>query len=485
MTEPTIFELSSPGRQGVRFPDSDVPETALPEQFRRTELPLPEMAELDVVRHFTHISQYNYAVDIGFYPLGSCTMKYNPKANEAGARLPGFAFTHPLQPIETIQGNLGLMYGLQQWLKEIAGFAGISMQAAAGAQGEMVGVKVIAAYHKDNGEPQRVKMLIPDSAHGTNPASSAMSGFEIVKIPTDCDGNVDIEAVRAQADDTLAGLMITNPNTLGLFEQQIIEAIKIVHDAGGLVYGDGANMNALLGIVRPGDLGIDVMHYNLHKTFSTPHGGGGPGSGPVGVTEKLIDFLPGPIATILEEGTEEEAPFYGLTTPKKTIGRVKSFFGQFGMFVRAYNYISMLGANGLRQTGEYAVLNANYLRALVKDTYHVPYDRICMHEFVAEGHWKDAPDVKALDVAKRLIDYGFHPPTNYFPLIVHEALMVEPTETESQQTLDKFADALLKIAEEAHSTPELLTSAPHDTPVGRLDEVKAAKELVLKDRSLE
>lgn len=485
MTEPTIFELSSPGRQGVRFPASDVPETSLPDQLKREELPLPEMAELDVVRHFTHISQFNYAVDIGYYPLGSCTMKYNPKANEAGARIPGFAFTHPLQPIESIQGNLALMYGLQEWLKEIGGFAGISMQAAAGAQGEMVGVKVIAAYHQDTGNPQRVKMLIPDSAHGTNPASSAMSGFEIVKIPTDSEGNVDIEAVRSEADDTLAGLMLTNPNTLGLFEQQVVEAIKIVHDAGGLVYGDGANMNALLGIVRPGDLGIDVMHYNLHKTFSTPHGGGGPGSGPVGVAQKLVDFLPGPIATILEEGTDEEAPFYGLITPDKSIGRVKSFLGQFGMFVRAYNYISMLGAEGLRRAGEHAVLNANYLRALVEDIYHIPYDRVCMHEFVAEGHWKDAEGVRALDIAKRLIDYGFHPPTNYFPLIVHEALMIEPTETESKQTLDAFADALLKIAEEAHTDPELLTNAPHDTPVGRLDEVKAAKELVLKDRSLE
>ena len=485
MTEPTIFELSSPGRQGVRFPAVDVPETSLPEQFIRQDLPLPEMAELDVVRHFTHISQFNYAVDTGFYPLGSCTMKYNPKANEAGARLPGFDLTHPLQPIETIQGNLALMYGLQEWLKEIGGFAGVSMQAAAGAQGEMVGVKVIAAYHKDSGNPQRVKMLIPDSAHGTNPASSAMSGFTIVKIPTDSDGNVDTEAVKNEADDTLAGLMITNPNTLGLFEQQIVDVIKIVHDAGGLVYGDGANMNALLGIVRPGDLGIDVMHYNLHKTFSTPHGGGGPGSGPVGVTQKLVDFLPGPIATILEEGTDDEAPFYGLVTPEKSIGRVKAFFGQFGMFVRAYNYISMLGPEGLRQAGEHAVLNANYLLSLVKDTYHIPYDRICMHEFVAEGSWKDAGKVKALDVAKRLIDYGFHPPTNYFPLIVHEALMIEPTETESKQTLDAFVEALLKIAEEAHSNPELLISAPHNTPVGRLDEVKAAKELILKDRSLQ
>lgn len=484
MTEPTIFELSSPGRQGVRFPDPDVPVSPLPASFLRQELPLPELSELDVVRHFTHISQDNYAVDIGFYPLGSCTMKYNPKINEAAARLPGFAYTHPLQPIETVQGNLALMYGLQEWLKEIGGFAAVSMQAAAGAQGEMVGVKIIAAYHKDRGDLQRTKMLIPDSAHGTNPASSAMSGFEIVKIPTDADGNVDLEAVRAQADDTLAGLMLTNPNTLGLFEQQVLEVIQVVHDAGGLVYGDGANMNALLGIVRPGDLGIDVMHYNLHKTFSTPHGGGGPGSGPVGVLDKLAEFLPGPIAAIIEEGTEEEAPFYGLMMPEKSIGRVKSFFGHFGMFVRAYTYISMLGAQGLREAAEYAVLNANYLLALVKDTYHIPYDRICMHEFVAEGCWKDACEAKALDIAKRLIDYGFHPPTNYFPLIVHEALMIEPTETESKQTLDSFADALLKIAEEARTNPELLKSAPHDTPVGRLDEVKAAKDLILKDRSL-
>lgn len=484
MIEPTIFELSSPGRQGVRFPDADVPETNIPAQFKRQDLPLPELSELDVVRHFTHISQFNYAVDIGFYPLGSCTMKYNPKINEAGARLPGFAYTHPSQPIETVQGNLALMFGLQEWLKEIGGFSGVSMQAAAGAQGEMVGIKIIAAYHQNNGDPQRVKMLIPDSAHGTNPASSAMSGFEIVKIPTDADGNVDFKAVKAETDETLAGLMITNPNTLGLFEQQVLDVIQVVHDAGGLVYGDGANMNALLGIVRPGDLGIDVMHYNLHKTFSTPHGGGGPGSGPVGVAEKLVDFLPGPIAEIIEEGTDEEAPFYGLVMPEKSIGRVKSFFGQFGIFVRAYNYISMLGAKGLRQAAEYAVLNANYLRVLVKNTYHIPFDRVCMHEFVAEGRWKDASEARALDIAKRLIDYGFHPPTNYFPLIVHEALMIEPTETESKQALDAFADALLKIAEEAHSAPELLTSAPHNTPVGRLDEVKAAKELILKDQSL-
>ncbi|MCD4672834.1 MAG: aminomethyl-transferring glycine dehydrogenase subunit GcvPB [Anaerolineaceae bacterium] len=484
MTEPTIFELSSPGRQGVRFPDAKVPEYNIPAQFVRQELPLPEMSELDVVRHFTHISQFNYGVDIGFYPLGSCTMKYNPKINEAGARLPGFAYTHPSQPIETVQGNLALMFGLQEWLKEIGGFSGVSMQAAAGAQGEMVGIKIIAAYHQNNGDPQRVKMLIPDSAHGTNPASSAMSGFEIVKIPTDADGNVDFKAVKAETDETLAGLMITNPNTLGLFEQQVLDVIQVVHDAGGLVYGDGANMNALLGIVRPGDLGIDVMHYNLHKTFSTPHGGGGPGSGPVGVAEKLVDFLPGPIAEIIEEGTDEEAPFYGLVMPEKSIGRVKSFFGQFGIFVRAYNYISMLGAKGLRQAAEYAVLNANYLRVLVKNTYHIPFDRVCMHEFVAEGRWKDASEARALDIAKRLIDYGFHPPTNYFPLIVHEALMIEPTETESKQALDAFADALLKIAEEAHSAPELLTSAPHNTPVGRLDEVKAAKELILKDQSL-
>ncbi len=479
MTEPTIFELSAPGRIGVRFPEPDVPEINLPDQFLRKNLPLPELSELDVVRHFTNLSQMNYSIDGGFYPLGSCTMKYNPKINEEAARLPGFAFVHPLQPVETVQGSLALMFQLQEWLKEISGFSGVSLQPAAGAQGELVGVMIIRAYHQNRGDTKRTKMLIPDSAHGTNPASSAMTGYEVVTVPTDVHGNVNINELKALCSDQVAGIMLTNPNTLGLFDQNVLQVIELIHQCGGLVYGDGANMNALLGICRPGDLGFDVMHFNLHKTFSTPHGGGGPGSGPVGVAPHLADYLPGPIIAIQEEGDADLPPLYGPIMPKKSIGRVKSFFGQFGMMVRAFTYIGMYGADGLRQIAENAVLNANYLLARLRSHYHVPFDRICMHEFVVEGLWRDVPEIHALDISKRLMDYNFHPPTNYFPLIVHEALMIEPTETESKQTLDAFADALISIAKEAHSKPELLHAAPHNTPVGRLDEVKAARELVL------
>jgi glycine dehydrogenase subunit 2 len=477
--EPTVYELSSPGRVGFRFPKPDVPTAEFPEGLVRQDLPLPELSELDVVRHFTHLSKLNYSIDGGFYPLGSCTMKYNPKINEEVARLPGFASIHPLQPIETIQGALVLMFELQEYLKAIAGFSGISLQPAAGAHGEFVGVSIIRAYHQSRHDDKRTKILIPDSAHGTNPATTSMSGFEVVNIPTNSRGNVDLTALKAICDDTIAGLMLTNPNTLGLFDENILEVIKLVHQAGGLVYGDGANLNALLGIVRPGDLGFDVMHFNLHKTFSTPHGGGGPGSGPVGVAKHLVDFLPGPIVTILEEGTDEIPPLFGFEMPAKSIGRVKSFFGHFGIMVRAYTYITMHSAEGLRKVSEYAVLNANYMMARLKGKYTLPYDRICMHEFVLEGHWNDAADIHALDIAKRLMDYDFHPPTNYFPLIVKEGLMIEPTETESKQTLDAFVNAMLKIAEEAHASPDLLKTAPHYAPVGRIDEVKAARELVL------
>jgi len=456
-----------------------VPASSLPEDLLRQNLPMPELYEPDVIRHFTRLSQLNYGIDIGFYPLGSCTMKYNPKINEETARLSGFAFVHPLQPVETIQGSLALMYELQEWLKEIGGFAGVTLQPAAGAQGELTGVLIIRAYHESRKDAKRTKILIPDSAHGTNPATSAMSGMQVVELKSDSRGNVDLEALRTECDETLAGLMLTNPNTLGLFDENVEQVIKMVHKAGGLVYGDGANMNALLGIVRPGDLGIDVLHYNLHKTFSTPHGGGGPGSGPVGVAERLVDFLPGPLVGILEDGDEDNPPLFGFVYPEKSIGRVKAFHGHFGMMVRAYTYMRMHGKEGIRQIAEYAVLNANYLRVLLKDHYSVPYGRICMHEFVAEGRWADAPDIHALDIAKRLMDYNFHPPTNYFPLIVHEALMIEPTETESKQTLDAFADVMIKIAEEARTEPETLKTAPHNTPVGRLDEVRAAKELVL------
>ncbi len=479
IVEPTIFDLSSPGRKGVAFPEPDVPKTELPGSLLRKNLPLPELAEVDVVRHYMHLSKFNYSVDGGYYPLGSCTMKYNPKINEDTCRLPGFLFTHPLQPIETVQGNLALMYQLQEWLKEISGFAAVTLQPAAGAHGEFTGVLIMRAYHKARGDAKRVKMLIPDSAHGTNPASAGMMGLQIVQIPSDAHGNVDLEALKAQCDDTVLGMMLTNPNTLGLFDEHLEQVIQLVHDCGGLMYGDGANLNALLGILRPGDIGFDVMHFNLHKTFSVPHGGGGPGSGPVGVSARLADFLPEPLVGIIEQGDDETPPLFGFVKPAHSIGRMKAFHGHFGGgHVRAFTYIAMHGAQGLKDISQYAVLNANYLLARLRKTYKVPFDRICMHEFVAEGQFSGS-DVRALDIAKRLMDYNFHPPTNYFPLIVHEALMIEPTETENKDTLDAFADALIKIAAEAKEQPALLHNAPSTTLFGRMDEVKAARELVL------
>ena len=479
MIEPTIYDISSAGRRGIRFPEKDVPKSELPEGLVREELRLPEVGELEVVRHFTRLSQLNFGINTGFYPLGSCTMKYNPVINEETARLPGFAKTHPLQPEETVQGSLELMYILQEALKKIGGFAGVTLQPAAGAQGELTGVLIIREYHLSNGDDKRKKILIPDSAHGTNPATSSMSGMEVVQIPSDARGNMDLEALRSECDDTLAGLMLTNPNTLGLFEEQVEEVVQLVHEAGGLVYGDGANMNALLGIARPGDMGFDLLQYNLHKTFTTPHGGGGPGSGPVGVARHLVDYLPGPIIEKSVSREEGATVVYKMVNSSKSIGRLKSFHGQFGMHVRAMTYILMLGAEGLREVAEHAVLNANYLMAKIKGAYYLPYDRICMHEFVVEGRWDDAEGVHALDISKRLMDFGFHPPTNYFPLIVPEALMIEPTETETKETLDAFVEAMLQIAKEAHNEPELLRGAPHTTPFGRLDEVQAAKQLVL------
>lgn len=476
--EPLIYEISSPGRCGVDMPQPDVPETAIPAELCRTELGLPELSQLDVVRHYLNLSQLNYSIDGGFYPLGSCTMKYNPKINEDAARLNGFAFTHPLQDVYTVQGNLAIMFHLQEWLKEIGGFAGVSLQPAAGAHGEFTGILIMRKYHLDRGDTKRNVILIPDSAHGTNPASSAMSGFVVKQLPSDARGNIDLAALRVACDDTVVGLMLTNPNTLGLFEEHLEEVVNLVHGCGGLMYGDGANMNALVGIARPGDLGFDVMHYNLHKTFSTPHGGGGPGSGPVGVSEKLVDFLPGPIVSISFPDDGDETPVYLLTEPKKSIGRVKAFNGNFGMIVRAYTYMRVHGPDGLKANSMYAVLNANYIRVKLNDKYPVPHDRICMHEFVCQGKFAGS-DVRALDVSKRLMDYGIHPPTNYFPLIVPEALMIEPTETESKETLDNFIEVMRKIADEAVSSPELLHGAPHHTPVKRLDEVKAAKDLVL------
>jgi len=491
MVEPQLCDLSVPGRQGVRYPEPDVPRAELPANLTRQELPLPELSEIDVIRHYTRLSQLNHSIDTGFYPLGSCTMKYNPKVNEEVARLPGFASLHPLQPIETVQGALALMFTLQEWLKEIGGFAGVTLQPAAGAHGELTGVLIINAYHKSRGDTQRTKILIPDSAHGTNPATSAMSGLRVVEIKSDSRGNVDLEALKAECDDTLAGLMLTNPNTLGLFEEQLTEVVALIHGCGGLVYGDGANLNALLGIAKPGDLGFDVMHFNLHKTFSTPHGGGGPGAGAVGVSAALTPFLPGPIVELRRcresdcgcdcaAELDEEAVCFHLTMPEKSIGRVKAFYGNFAVLVRAYTYIRMLGAAGLRQVSEMAVLNANYLKSRIRDLFPVSHDRTHMHEFVVKGIVPGAPGVHALDIAKWLIDYGFHPPTNYFPLIVPEALMIEPTETESKEVLDAFAEALRAIRDEALTDPELLHQAPHTAPVRRLDEVRAARQPILR-----
>jgi glycine dehydrogenase subunit 2 len=471
MLEPLLFEKSRPGREGVSVPACDVPLTPIPDSLRRSSFALPEVAEVDVVRHYLRLAHLNYCVDEGLYPLGSCTMKYNPKVNDAVARLPGFARLHPLQDPSTAQGAMALLFGLQGMIAEIGGFHSVSLQPSAGAHGELTGILMMRAWHAARGNSRRNRILVPDSAHGTNPASTTMAGLEVVEIPSDSRGNVDMLHLRAQLDDRVAGLMLTNPNTLGLFEENLLEITRLVHEAGGLVYGDGANFNAILGVAKPGFMGIDVMHFNLHKTFSTPHGGGGPGSGAVGAVEALADFLPGPVAALVEGR-------YEWRMPPRSIGRVKSYHGNFGVLVRAYTYIRMLGAEGLRAVAENAVLNANYLQASLKDTYPVPHgDRTCMHEFVAQGKVAGAPDVRALDIAKRLIDHGFHPPTNYFPLIVPEALMIEPTETESRETLDAFIEAMRTIAREAVSDPALLHDAPHSSPVRRLDEVKAAKEL--------
>jgi glycine dehydrogenase subunit 2 len=474
----TLYESSVAGRHGIDLPEVDVPQGNLPTSELRSDCELPELSQLDVVRHYLALSQRNFGIDSGFYPLGSCTMKFNPKVNEQIARLPGFADAHPLQESETVQGNLELMFELQQWLSEIGGFAGVSLQPAAGAHGEFAGLLMMRAYHHERGDLQRTRILIPDSAHGTNPASSTMAGFTTVELPTDARGNVALEAVRVACDTTVAGIMMTNPNTLGLFEEQIGEVVQLVHACGGLVYGDGANMNALAGIARPGDLGFDVMHFNLHKTFSTPHGGGGPGSGPVGASARLKQFLPGPVIDIVRE---RAGPRYVAAMPPKSIGQMSTFFGNFGMYVRAYAYIRQHGAAGLRANAEHAVLNANYLRVRLRDAFAVPFDRTNMHEFVCRGAI-DGTGVRALDVSKRLLDYGFHPPTNYFPLIVPEALMIEPTETEAKPTLDAFIAAMLAIAREAHADAALVKGAPYRTPVKRLDEVKAARELVLSDR---
>ena len=480
-SEPTVYELSVGGRCGIDLPEPDVPTETIPADLLREDNGLPELSQLDVVRHFLRLAQTNFGVESGFYPLGSCTMKYSPKINEDIADLRGFAASHPLQPLDTVQGNLAVIHAVQSWLKEIGGFAEVSLQPAAGAQGELTALLMMRAYHVDRGESHRSQVLIPDSAHGTNPASTTMAGLDSLEIPSDARGNIDIEALRSACDENVVGLMLTNPNTLGLFEENIEEVIRLVHACGGLVYGDGANMNALTGVLRPGAIGIDMMHYNLHKTFATPHGGGGPGSGPLGASEALRDYLPGPIVARRpgDDGTDDT---YLPVVPRRSIGPVATFHGNFGMIVRAYAYLRLHGLDGLRQNAMHAVLNANYLRVKLREAYPVPFDRACMHEFVCQGN-VGGGNIHAIDVSKRLMDYGFHPPTNYFPLIVSEALMIEPTETESKQTLDAFVDAMHRIAQEASNDPELLKTAPHRMPVRRLDEVRAARTLVVRDKS--
>lgn len=474
-----IFELSNKGRKAYTLPKLDVEEKPLedilPQQMmRKEEIELPEVSEVDIIRHYTLLSNKNYGVDTGFYPLGSCTMKYNPKINEDMASLVGFIALHPYQPVETVQGALKLMYELENMLSEITGMDKFSLQPAAGAHGELTGLMIIKAYHEHRNDKKRKKIIVPDSAHGTNPASATVAGFDVIEIKSNKEGAIDLEALKAVLNDEVAGLMLTNPSTLGLFEENIVEIARLVHEAGGLLYYDGANLNAIMGITRPGDMGFDVVHLNLHKTFSTPHGGGGPGAGPVGVKKELADFLPVPVIEF-KEG------IYSLNYDRPlSIGKVRSFYGNFNVLVKAYSYILTMGAEGLKRASEMAVLNANYLKEKLKNHYKVAVDKVCMHEFVLAGLLEKVNDIRTLDVAKRLIDYGFHPPTIYFPLIVDEAIMIEPTETESKETLDAFIEAMIKISEEAKENPQLLKEAPHNTPVRRVDEVLAARNPVLK-----
>lgn len=473
-----IFEMSRPGRVACSLPPLDVPDvevdSLLPQGFRReTPAELPEVSELELMRHYTQLSRRNHGVDSGFYPLGSCTMKYNPKVNEDVARYAGFTHIHPYQPEESVQGALKLLYELQQDLAEITGMDEVTLQPAAGAHGEWTGLMLIRAYHESRGE-KRTKVIVPDSAHGTNPASAAVAGFDIVTVASNGEGYVDTEALRQVVGADTAALMLTNPNTLGLFEKNILEITQIIHEAGGLVYYDGANTNAILGKVRPGDMGFDVVHLNLHKTFSTPHGGGGPGSGPVGVKKDLIPFLPVPL--IEKEGETYRLNFH----IPQSIGQVKAYYGNFGVNVRAYAYIRTMGPEGLRLASEYAVLNANYMMRRLEPYYDLPFQQICKHEFVLSGRRQKKLGVRTLDIAKRLLDFGYHPPTIYFPLIVEECLMIEPTETESKETLDEFINVMIQIAKEAEEFPETVQEAPHHTVVGRLDEVTAARKPILR-----
>jgi glycine dehydrogenase subunit 2 len=473
-----IFDLSKEGRQGYSLPANKW-QTSLSELpaglMREHEPQLPQVSELDVVRHYTNLSQMNFGVDSGFYPLGSCTMKYNPKINEEIASMPAFAGVHPLQPSYTVQGVLRIYKELAHALSSITGMAEFTLNPFAGAHGELTGLMIIRQYHISRGDLKRTRIIVPDSAHGTNPASAAVCGLEIVQVKSKANGLVDVEDLKPLLDDTIAGIMMTNPNTLGLFEKDIKEIAALVHECGGLLYYDGANMNPLMGVVRPGDMGFDVLHLNLHKTFSTPHGGGGPGAGPVGVAEHLIPCLPVPRVVEDEEGTlyiEDECGH--------ACGRISGFMGNFGVLLRAYTYILMLGKQNVRMVGPLAVLGANYIKESLKDCYNLPIDSVCKHEFVFDGLLDQSTGVTTLDIAKRLLDYGFHAPTIYFPLLFHQSIMIEPTETESKETLDSFIEIMRHIAAEAASDPESLKTAPHTTPVRRLDETTAARQPVLR-----
>jgi glycine dehydrogenase subunit 2 len=474
-----IFEISKEGRKGYKLPLCDVESIDISEMIpehllSKSELCLPEVSEVDVIRHFTRLSNKNYGVDTGFYPLGSCTMKYNPKINEDMASMPAFTGIHPYQDEKTVQGSLQLMYELSEKLSEISGMDQVSLQPAAGAHGELTGLMIISAFHENRGDFKRKKIIVPDSAHGTNPASANVAGFDIVEIKSNEKGGVDLDSLKLVLNEEIAGLMLTNPNTLGLFDENIKEISDLVHEAGGLVYYDGANLNAIMGKARPGDMGFDVVHMNLHKTFSTPHGGGGPGSGPVGVKKELIPYLPVPII----EKKEEQ---FTLNYDKPlSIGKVKSFYGNFGVLVRAYTYILSMGADGLKKVSEMAVLNANYMKSRLKDYYYLPITKVCKHEFVLGGLEEGLSEVTTLDVAKRLLDFGYHPPTIYFPSIIDNAIMIEPTETESLDTMDAFIEVMINISKEAKENPQLLKKAPYNTVVRRLDEVRAARSPVLK-----
>ncbi len=474
-----IFEITKEGRIGYSLPELDVPQLdlsdLLPEgNIRQVEAELPEVSELDIMRHYTALSNRNHGVDSGFYPLGSCTMKYNPKINESVARFPGFANIHPLQDESTVQGALEMMYDLQQHLVEITGMDEVTLQPAAGAHGEWTALMMIRAFHEANGETHRTKVLVPDSAHGTNPASATVAGFDTVTVKSNDNGLVDIEDLKAKVGTDTAALMLTNPNTLGLFEEDILEMAAIVHGVGGKLYYDGANLNAVLSKARPGDMGFDAVHLNLHKTFTGPHGGGGPGSGPVGVKKELIPYLPKPVLVKKKERItfEHNRP--------QSIGRVKPFYGNFGIYLRAYTYIRSMGPDGLKAVTEYAVLNANYMMRKLEPYFDLPFTQHCKHEFVISGRRQKKLGVRTLDMAKRLLDFGYHPPTIYFPLNVEEGMMIEPTETESKETLDSFIDAMIQIAKEVEENPEIVQNAPHTTVINRLDETKAARQPVLR-----